>query len=301
MTLLPFLPNSPPNPQIKARTAALEDSQVAPLPSGCWGLQRSHLGSACSASLFQRLPPCQEGELAAPAEGGAGIPDPSSLRAEQPQPCAHPDGLPAHLSLRQNPCVPRRRAVGAVQMLRGGPGRRGRRRRLRPGEAAALAHGAILTARVPLGHGSSGPTGSSPAAAASQPWTLAPSSLWRFSAPEAESRGPVPVRAAEVTMHYSPQLFRSLRFLAMVVQGLVAVRRCHCAWPSPGPQVVGRGRLCARAGRSPLRLRMLPWRWWEGVGRRREERADEPSSASQARAHTNTSVTPSLPRPTPGA
>lgn len=48
-------------------------------------------------------------------------------------------------------------------------------------------------------------------------------------------------------------------------------------------------------------LRMLLWRWWEGVGRRREEKADEPSSASQARVHTNTSVTPSLPRPTPRA
>lgn len=35
--------------------------------------------------------------------------------------------------------------------------------------------------------------------------------------------------AAEVLICYSPQLFLSLRFLAMVVQDLVAVRRCHCA------------------------------------------------------------------------
>lgn len=37
------------------------------------------------------------------------------------------------------------------------------------------------------------------------------------------------------------------------------------------------------------------------VGRRREEKTDEPSSASQARIHTNISVTPSLPLPTPRA
>lgn len=59
--------------------------------------------------------------------------------------------------------------------------------------------------------------------------------------------------------------------------------------------------LCPRwAQLSPTR-RMLLWRWWGGVGRRREETADEPSSASQARVHTHIGVTPSLPQPTPRA
>lgn len=35
------------------------------------------------------------------------------------------------------------------------------------------------------------------------------------------------------------------------------------------------------------------------MGRRREEKTDEPSSASKAGVHTNTSVTPSLLQPTP--
>lgn len=58
--------------------------------------------------------------------------------------------------------------------------------------------------------------------------------------------------------------------------------------------------LCPRWAQFAQILRMLLWRWWEGV-RRREEKADEPSSASQARVHTNISVTPSLPQPTPRA
>lgn len=59
--------------------------------------------------------------------------------------------------------------------------------------------------------------------------------------------------------------------------------------------------LCPRWAQFPQTLRMLLWRWWEGVGRKREEKADEPSSASQAGVHTKTSVTPSLPWPTPRA
>lgn len=109
--------------------------------------------------------------------------------------------------------------MGAVQMLGGGgEAGRGRARRLRPAEAAALAHSAVPVTRVPLGHGSYGPTWSISAVAIAQPWTLAPSSLRPSSSPEAESGGPVPVQAAEVTIYYSPQLFLSLRFLAMVVQ-----------------------------------------------------------------------------------
>lgn len=194
--------------------------------------------------------------------------------------------------------------MGAVQMLGGGglrgggeePGGSGLR------EAAALTHRAIPVTRVPLGHGSSGPTESISAVAISQPWTLAPSSLWPSSSPEAESGGPVPVQAAEVTMYYySPQLFLSLRFLAMVVQEPVAVRRCHCARSSTRPQVADSGRLCPRWAQFSQTLRMLLWRWWKGAGRKREEKTDEPSSASQARVHTNTSVTPSLPQPTPRA
>lgn len=168
-------------------------------------------------------------------------------------------------------------------------------------EAAALAHRTIPVTRVPLGHGSSGPIGSISAVAISQPWMLAPSSLWPSSPPEAESRGPVPVQAAEVTIYYSPQLFLSLRFLAMVVQEPVAVRRSHCARSSTRPQVADCGRLCLRWAQFSHTLRMLLWRWWKGAGRKREEKTDEPSSASQARVHTNTSVTPSLPQPTPRA
>lgn len=40
------------------------------------------------------------------------------------------------------------------------------------------------------------------------------------------------MRAAEVTTYYSPQLFLSVWFLAMVVRRLVAVRRCHRALAS---------------------------------------------------------------------
>lgn len=58
--------------------------------------------------------------------------------------------------------------------------------------------------------------------------------------------------------------------------------------------------LCPRWAQFAQALRMLLWRWCEGVGRR-EEKADEPSSASQALVQTNTSVTPSLPLPTPRA
>ena len=49
------------------------------------------------------------------------------------------------------------------------------------------------------------------------------------------------MRAAEVTICYSPQLFLSLRFLAMVVRGLVAVRRCQCFPSSPGCRLLAVG------------------------------------------------------------
>lgn len=39
--------------------------------------------------------------------------------------------------------------------------------------------------------------------------------------PAAENTGPDPVKAAQVTDCYSPQLFLSLRLLAMAVRGLV--------------------------------------------------------------------------------
>lgn len=178
--------------------------------------------------------------------------------------------LPTYRLQKQNQRVLRRRAEGAVQMLGGGlgcreaPGGSGLR------EAAALAHSAIPVTRVALGHGSSRRTGSSSAVAVSQPRTRAPSSLWP-SCLQKQSRGPVPALAAEVTV-YSPQLFLSLRFLAMVVQGLVAVRRCHCARSSSGPRLQAVGGSVPAWAPFAQTPEMLLWRWWEGVGRRREEK-----------------------------
>lgn len=71
---------------------------------------------------------------------------------------------------------------------------------------------------------------------------------------------------------YSPQLFLSLRFLAMVVQGLVAVRRCHCARSSSGPRLQAAGGSVPAWAPFAQTPKMLLWRWWEGVGRRREEK-----------------------------
>lgn len=142
-------------------------------------------------------------------------------------------------------------------------------------EAAALPHSAVPATPVPLGHAFSHPAGSrsvgaglpAPASGADPPLAL--------SCPEAESRGPVPTRAAEVSVCYSPQLFLSLRVLAMVVWGPAAARRSHCAGSSPGPQVAGGGRLCARAGRSCLRLRGCccgaGGEEWGGEGRRQRK------------------------------
>lgn len=52
---------------------------------------------------------------------------------------------------------------------------------------------------------------------------------YRGRHPAAENTGPDPVKAAQVTDCYSPQLFLSLRLLAMAVCGIVVARRCHCS------------------------------------------------------------------------
>lgn len=49
------------------------------------------------------------------------------------------------------------------------------------------------------------------------------------------------MQAAEVTICYSPQLFLSLRFLAMVVWGLVAARRCQALALLPGRRLLAVG------------------------------------------------------------
>lgn len=140
--------------------------------------------------------------------------------------------------------------MGAVQMLgRGRLGRREKQEALAAGNRSPHLRHAVTW--IPLCHGSSGQTGSS--SADSQPWMLRPVVLGPPPPQKRKVEGR-PVQAAEVTTFYSPQLFLSFWFLAMVVQGLVAVRRCHRALSSPGPQVAGSGRLCARAGRSMLRL-----------------------------------------------
>lgn len=108
-------------------------------------------------------------------------------------------------------------------------------------------HSAIPVARVPPGHGSSRRTASSSDVARLP--ALGPPYLQKQKAKGQSQGGLQKSRQA-----YSPQLFLSLRLLAMVVGGLVAVRRCHCAGSSPRLQVAGNGRLCARARRSSLRL-----------------------------------------------
>lgn len=102
--------------------------------------------------------------------------------------------------------------------------------------------------------------------ATSQPQTPAPSSPRPSSFPEAESGGPVPVQAAEVTIRDSPQLFLSLRFLAMVVRALVAARRCQGSRSSAGGRLLAAGSSVPSLGwaQFPQTLRMLLWRWWEG-------------------------------------
>ena len=109
------------------------------------------------------------------------------------------------------------------------------------------------------------------------------------------------MQAAEVTICYSPQLFLSLRFLAMVVRGLVAVGRCHGARSSPGRRLLAVGGSVPALGAVHSDSEDVAVAL---VGRSGEEKGgerDEPSSASQAQVHTNTSVTPSLPQPTPRA
>lgn len=149
---------------------------------------------------------------------------------------------------------------------------------------------------APLCHGSSARQGAAGPAATRLP-ALDAGAAESTALPSQKRAGPV--QAAEVAAFYSPQLFLSFWFLAMVVQGLAAVRRRHRARSAPGPQVAGSGRLCAPLGwaqdAQALDVAVAL------VGRRREEKTDEPSSASQARIHTNISVTPSLPLPTPRA
>lgn len=53
------------------------------------------------------------------------------------------------------------------------------------------------------------------------------SAIHRSRHSEAENRGLNPVKAAQVTDCYSPQLFLSLRLLAMAVRRLAVERRCH--------------------------------------------------------------------------
>lgn len=76
------------------------------------------------------------------------------------------------------------------------------------------------------------------------------------------------MQAAEVTIRDSPQLFLSLRFLAMVVRALVAARRCQGSRCSPGCRLLAVGSSVPSLGwaQFPQTLRMLLWRWWEGVG-----------------------------------
>ena len=155
---------------------------------------------------------------------------------------------------------------------------------------------------VPLCHGSSGPTGSSSALAISQPWRLAPSSPWPSSSPEAESRGPVPFR-----LQKSPHILLTPTVSVPAVLGHGGPGTLGSEALSPRSlfsRAAGCWQwetLCPRWAQFAQTLRMLLWRWREGVGRRREEKTDEPSSASKAGVHTNTSVTPSLLQPTPRA
>lgn len=115
------------------------------------------------------------------------------------------------------------------------------------------------------------------------------------SSAQAASGGPVP-GSCRRDLRYSPQLFLSLRFLAMVVARGRRGAATALAVPSRA-QVLAEG--CARAGRAPLHSQEAAVALEEGVGRR-EEKADEPGSASPARVHTNTASHPPCLSPPPG-
>lgn len=236
-------------------------------------------------------------------EKGMGVRDPHSLaphpsRLGNNSPCLLPS--PSSLPIaKAEPTSTPRRLAGAVQMLRGGGlgvGGWGRSRGLRPSPS-----------RSPAPQRDSGYTGTT------QPCFLRPygellgcgpspsPGLWRRSAlgplvPRSRKRPRAGCRSHHMLLTPTVSVPAVLGHGGLGTGGGEAL---SLRWLfSPAAGYWQWEALCPRWAQLAETLRMLLWRWWEGVGRRREEKADEPSSASQARVHTNTSVTPSLPQPT---
>lgn len=153
-------------------------------------------------------------------------------------------------------------------------------------------------ARVPLGHGDSGPAGSSSAATDSLPWTLAPSRPWPPCLQKQKPRScarcgnyrllltptvPVPAALGHGGLGTGGSEASSLSLRS------VLSRAAGC-WQREAP--------CPHRAQFAQTLRMLLWRWWEGVGRKGRRRRRNPAQHHKPE-FTNTSVTPSYLSPPP--
>lgn len=158
--------------------------------------------------------------------------------------------------------------------------------------AAALNRSPRLQRAVtwaPLCHGSSAPTGRG-----SQPWMLVPRRPWPSSFPE-EGQSRAGSRSPHILLTPTISVLLVLGHGGPGTGGSEALSpRSLSSW---APGCWQWEALCPRWAQYAQALDVAV----ALVGRRREEKTDEPSSASQARIHTNISVTPSLPLPTPRA